>query len=217
MNMYVYIVLHLAYTLYEYCMYVYVTSTYTYYMRHYRDESDSDTESTDEERGWGGFGMFEYGKRGLPHCLCHALELVETYGHHAAACTCVGEAGHKHTIKSASRFARTYGDRNKSQEGMLSWVQRELLWSAVLEIHNSITPASETVSEGGEDDTPTHKLREPLDLTAGWSNTLTAGRRPPRRWASTFLSKRVLITREELVTLLRTKLEMDATWENITL
>ena len=210
MNMYVCIVLRLTYTLHETC-------THTYYMRHYRDADVSDTEDTDEDRGWGGLGMFEYSKRGLPHSLCHAAELVETYGHHGAACTCVGEAGHKHTIKNASRFARTYGDRNQSQEGMLSWVQRELLWSAVFEMNNSITPASPTVSESAEDHTPTHKLREPLDLTDGWSHTLTVGTRPPLLWASTFLSKRVLITRVELVTLLRTKLEMNETWENITL
>ena len=88
-------------------------------MRDYRDVNCSETESTDEERGWGGFGVFEHGRKGLPHALCHARELVETYGHHAAACTCVGETGHKHTIKLASKFARTYGDRNQSQEGML--------------------------------------------------------------------------------------------------
>ena len=160
--------------------------------------------------------MFEYSRRGLPHSLCHAPELVETYGHHGAACTCVGEAGHKHTIKSASRFSRTYGDRNQSQESMLSWVQEELLWSAVLEINTPSTAASEAVSDSADDYIPTHKLREPLDLTAGWDNTLCMATPPPRTWSATFLSKRVLITRAELVTLLRTKLEMEPNWFNIT-
>ena len=40
--------------------------------------------------------------------------------------------------------------------------------------------------------------------------------RPPRTWGSTFLSERILITRNELITLLRTKLEMQDTWENVT-
>ena len=163
--------------------------------------------------------MFEYSRKGLPHALCHAQELVETYGHHGAACTCVAEAAHKHTIKSASRYVRTYGDRNRSQEGMLTWVQRDLLWSTVLEINDrdNTTPTTESSSNPGDNNTPTHKLQEPLRLTDGWSSMLRVGVRPPPVWAATFLSKRVLITREELVILLRTKLQMDPTWENITL
>ena len=197
------------------------------YIRHHRDQDESDTESTDDEAGWGGFGMFEYGKKGLPHALCHARELVETYGHHGAACTCVGEAGHKITIKSASRLARTYGDRNQSQESMLEHVHRDLLWSSVFEI-NAALPVNESASEGdGEAHlppapaparTPAHNMREPIfDFDDGWSRGLTAGARPPHRWESTFLSERVLVTRAELVTLLRTKLQMPPTWPNITL
>ena len=40
---------------------------------------------------------------------------------------------------------------------------------------------------------------------------------PPRVWGATFLSDRLLITRTELITLLRTKLEMTDTWANIVL
>ena len=36
-------------------------------------------------------------------------------------------------------------------------------------------------------------------------------------WDAKFLCKRLLLTQTELVTLLRTKLEMEETWENITL
>ena len=195
-------------------------------IRRHRDQDESDTESTDDEAGWGGFGMFEYGKKGLPHALFHARELVETYGHHGAACTCVGEAGHKIDIKSASRLVRTYGDRNRSQEGMLEHVHRDLLWSAVFEINRLAQPATGSASEGdGEAHlppaparTPAHNMREPIrDFHEGWSRGLTAGARPPPRWESTFLSKRVLVTRAELVTLLRTKLQMPPTWPNITL
>ena len=198
-------------------------------IRQYRDRDESDTADTDEDTGWGGIGMFEYGKKGLPHALSHVRELVETYGHHGAACTCVGEAGHKMTIKSASRLARTYGDRNQSQAGMMEHVHRDLLWSAVFELNKLAQPehgsGDNAGSEGDNADltpepanTPSHNLREPiLDFSDGWSCGLTAGSRPPRRWESTFLSKRVLITRAELVTLLRTKLEMEPTWTNLTL
>ena len=159
-------------------------------IRQYRDRDESDTADTDEDTGWGGIGMFEYGKKGLPHALSHVRELVETYGHHGAACTCVGEAGHKMTIKSASRLARTYGDRNQSQAGMMEHVHRDLLWSAVFELNKLAQPehgsGDNAGSEGDNADltpepanTPSHNLREPiLDFSDGWSCGLTAGSRP---------------------------------------
>ena len=63
-----------------------------------------------------------------------------------------------------------------------------------------------------------HKLREPLhDYTRGWSDMVPVNGRPPRRWGARFLSKRMLITRAELLTLMRTKLRLDPTWRMITL
>jgi len=68
------------------------------------EADESDTESTDEEYTWGGLGAFEYSAKGLTHALVHAPELVKTCGHHAACCTCVGEAGHKEFIKKSVTF-----------------------------------------------------------------------------------------------------------------
>ena len=39
--------------------------------------------------------------------------------------------------------------------------------------------------------------------------------RPPPMWGATFLSNKVLLARNELLTLLRTKLQMEQTWTNI--
>ena len=216
-------------------------------IRTFRDANESSTESTDSDIGWGGLGMFEYGQKGLPHALAHAKELVETYGHHGACCTCVGEAGHKSNIKSASKFARVYGDRNETQDGMLQYVQRQQLWLAINDINpteaiedsnvhpvgpnsndiedSNVHPvgpnSNEDTNEDGTSECTTYKLREPLpDLTKDWSSMRPVGTRPPRPppvWDSKFLSKRLLITQTELVTLLRTKLEMDDTWPNIIL
>jgi len=169
--------------------------------------------------------MFEYGQKGLPHALVHARELVETYGHHGACCTCVGEAGHKSNIKSASKFARVYGDRNETQDGMLQYVQRQQLWLAINDLNPtesvSDTPSNEDTNEDSTSECKTYKLREPLtDLTKNWANMQPVGTRhprPPPVWDAKFLSKRLLITQTELVTLLRTKLEMDDTWANIIL
>ena len=186
-------------------------------IRTFRDVDESDTQSTDSDSGWGGLGMFEFGQKGLPHALVHAKELVETYGHHGGCCTCVGEAGHKSNIKSASKFARVYGDRNETQDGMLDYVQRQKLWTAINDL-DAVEPISADISSNDECEHVTYKLREPLpDLTKDWPTMVPVGGQPPPMWDAKFLSKRLLITQTELVTLLRTKLEMDNTWANIIL
>ena len=59
-------------------------------------------------------------------------------------------------------------------------------------------------------------FQEDLELADDWFEMVPGiNGRPPPMWGSTFLSKKVLITRNELLTLLRTKLEMQETWENI--
>ena len=200
-----------------------------------RDPSESDTTETDDDSRWGGLGMFERSQKGLPHAILHATELVETYGHHGACCTCVAEAGHKTNIKQAAKFSRTYASKNTTQEGMLTYVQRQHLWTSVLQLHKAagqaeqprspIPASSEDSADGvpllpGDRRAPPTqtlvKLMEPLDYTSSFNNLVPNARgRPPAVWGGTFLSKRVLITRTELLTLLRSKLELEETWANI--
>ena len=49
--------------------------------------------------------MFAYSRKGLPHALKHAPELVKTFGHHAGPCTHLGEMVHKVDIKEAAELA----------------------------------------------------------------------------------------------------------------
>ena len=176
--------------------------------------------------------MFEYSKKGLPHALMHGRELVETYGHHGACCTCVGEAGHKLHIKMSAKFARVYGDKNETEEAMLEYVQREAMENDVIALshqQDAVHTSDEADDEAGqplrrrrrvarEQTRKTlQKLDQRLDLMSGWSDMHPVNGRPPRRWGATFLRKRLLITRVELITLVRTVLEMSETWENITL
>ena len=204
----------------------------------YREPDESDTTETDDDSTWRGLGIFEYSQKGLPHALVHATELVETFGHHGACCTCVGESGHKVNIKQAARFSRTYASKNTSQDGMLEYVQRQHLWSAMMELNETSETSEEdrssisASSERSDDDgVPQRvagnqqppliitltKLIEPLHYASCFNTMVPTGQgRPPRTWGGTFLSKRVLITRTELITLLRTKLNLPATWENIT-
>ena len=214
----------------------------TLYTRH---ESESESADTDDEYMWGGIGIYEYGAKGLPHAILHASELVKTFGHHGACCSSsigfqsVGEAGHKLTLKTAAKFSRTYGDKNKTQSAMLGYVCFQNLWTAVFDLNEKTRPnerdahhADVSNAELTDDDSEApiidvnqlfretndtvYSLRVPLHLTDGWRNMVPDGEKPPAVWGSTFLSKRVLITRNELVTLMRSVLGLEQTWSNIT-
>jgi hypothetical protein len=175
----------------------------------HRHTSDTDTVSTDDQ-SWGGMGKYEYSQKALPHALVHAVELVMSGGHHGAYCTSVAETGHKVSIKLASRFARTYASRNESQGHMLEWVLRQKLWNAVL-VHNMKThpelfemasnaPSAPELTPSPASVTRT-KLLYPLHCTKTFSQELRI-HGLTRQWKNRFLSKDVLITRNELLTML---------------
>lgn len=157
--------------------------------------------------------MFEYSHKGLPHALMHATELVEQGGHHGATCTTVSESGHRFNLKMPAKFARTYLSRNTSQSGMLRWTLERQLLTSVIARDKMLRPElamPSTVESGGDD--PEFTLRTPLNYTHGWSTICCSRGRTPARWGRTFLSKHVLITRDELISLLRVKLDLSREW-----
>ena len=189
-----------------------------------RDSGSSDTASTDADDTWGGDGRHEYGQKGLPHALQHARELVVTYGHHGGVCTCIGEARHKTDIKEPAKRSRTYGDKNLTQSGMLRHVQKQELYVAVNKLNDEILKdmdcdESDVVEDPAHpDDTPVVllKLGDELHYADDWGGMVPRPcGQPPPMWGSTYLSKHVLITRNELLKLLGTKLEMNPTWASI--
>ena len=174
---------------------------------------ESDTASTDEDLGFRGSGMFEYSRKGLPHALMHAPELVKQGGHHGATCTTVSEAGHRYNLKMPAKFARTYLSRNSSQDGMLRWMLENKVLTSVIAFDNKLTKAeaSEVLESEDDDDENVFKLRTPLHLADDW-RTLSCRRRTPVAWGRQLLSKDVLVSRDELIGLLRVKLNLDRTW-----
>ena len=103
-----------------------------------RHESETDeTTSTDEDLSWGGIGKFEYALKGLPHALLHETELMIRGGHAGASCAFLAEVAHKSNLKLAARFARTFASVNTSQDHMLQWYCRQLLWSEVMALVRS--------------------------------------------------------------------------------
>ena len=191
-------------------------------------ESGTDSGETDPEDSWGYMGRYEYSGMGIPHALKHARELVECGGHHAAYCTSVVESSHKQNIKMASLYSRTYANYNTSQHDMFRWVLREVLWDAVDVLHQKrqATPPSDassssetTVQEASETtDTCAYKLYGPHECSTGWSHQVTfdsRGRTTPPNWKTTFLSSKVLVTREELLVLVLKKLGLPLTNPNL--
>ncbi len=166
--------------------------------------------------------MFEYGGKGLPHALVHAPELVQTGGHHGAFCSAVVESGHKHKIKKAAKFSRTHSSQNDTQDEMLMWVLRDSLWTEVIQLNKNIQARARAPHSPVPELTPspipnpvTHtRLNQALPYCSTWS-TLDCTVETPRVWGATFISKKVLVTRDELVTLLRSKLGMDQTLQNV--
>ena len=138
----------------------------------------------------------------------HARELVETGGHHAAYNTATAEAAHPGVIKTAARFSQTKASLNETHENMLAYVCWQTLWKAAIDLNeaNVVRPPTRT--------RPFGPLTLPLAYTNDWSETQFLRGIPPRNWKSTFISKHVPITREELVLFLIDKLGIDNSREN---
>ena len=172
-----------------------------------RCEHESDTESTGSDETWGGIGEFEYSQKGLPHALQHQTELVMRGGHHDAFCTHVSEAGHKLFNKLAARFSRKYASLNQSQDDMLSWVNRQKVWSEAVRLAKELLEHAPLPLSPPNQESPaghmTKRLRTPLSFTEDWRDanyTIRNGR--PSTWGSRLLSSKVRVTRHELLTLL---------------
>lgn len=188
-----------------------------------REANESTSESTDEDLGWGGLGKFEYGKkgsaRGLVHAIVHVRELIETGGHHGAFCTSLAEAAHKQGIKRAAQFSRVYRSLNTTQEAMLHWVLRQILFEDVFLIHKRVHHQGEVRQASPVSVRSTlYKFGSHLHYTDDWRDLQlyqTDEGALPVTWRTTFLSNKVLISREELLVLLRTKLQMQRTLLNL--
>ena len=92
---------------------------------------------------------------------------------------------------------------------MLAYVCWQTLWKAVID-RSERAVVRRPVSR------PTlNPLSIPLPYTKHWSRTLFHRGRPRLHWKTTFLSKHVSITREEFVTFLLHKLELDPSAVNL--
>ena len=192
------------------CCVVCIHTLFCVYTRfRFRDANESDTDSTDDGRTWGGLGAFEYARKGLPHALVHARELVETGGHHGAYCSSLSEMAHKRSIKLAAKLSKTCGSFNVTHENMLEWELRQRNYDAILD--RFMTPERRprrplSDDEDDEGKSP-HTPVSPLHYTTHWPDP--TGLELSNRWVKTFISKQVLITRGEFLLGLRHKLEMD--------
>ena len=179
-----------------------------------RHDDESDTVSTDDDATWGGRGVYEYSEKGIPHAGVHASELVQCGGHHAAYSTALAEMSHKHNIKKAAKFARTCASHNESQLGMLNYVLYDTLWRGVHELNN-VTTQPQTVVTVITSTATVYKMLLPLPYTDDWYDLQIVRGRFPRLWRHSFLSEKVLVTREELANIFLTKMGMPLTVPNL--
>ena len=157
---------------------------------------------------WGGLGTYEYSGKGLPHCLVHARELVETGGHHAAYNTATAESAHPDVIKTAAQFSQTRASFNETHERMLAYVCWQRLWKAAIERSEAAVVQPQTRARAF------NPLSFALPYTKDWHETEFNRGLPPAYWKSTFISRHVLVTREELVSFLFDKLGISDSREN---
>jgi len=160
---------------------------------------------------WGGLGEFEYSGKVLPHALMHTKEMVMRGGHHGAYCTSLVETGHKRYIKMASRYSRKYASRNTTQEHMLTWVLRQKVWTSACNLKLNLRHSTSTDDADASDNVlkGKHGLYQPIQLQQDWLPDMTPlSARALGAWGNTFLAKDVLVSRAELLTLLRMKLEL---------
>ena len=126
------------------------------------------------------------------------------------------EAAHKIDIKHPGKRARVYADKNTTQLSMLERVHEDELWSAVSTKNVEDEEVIVSAGESAPPSVPFCALHEDLHFTDNWHAMVPNEMcRPPAMWGSTFLSSNALLTRNELLTLLRTKLAMEPTWPNI--
>ena len=184
-----------------------------------RHSEESDTESTDDDRRWGGKRMFECGAKGIVHALVHAPELVITGGHHGAYCTCLAEAAHKLGIKLAAKFTRTYAGLNHTQDNMLTYVLRRMLYQAVFELCDKLVQRRQRLQRRQRQRLQQEKkylLQNSAGYTCDWQDLgWVHDHEMTATWAYTFISKKVLITRNELLVLLCVKLGMRTVTSNL--
>ena len=171
----------------------------------YRNKSESDTESTDDDRTWHGLGKHEYAQKVLPHALFHTTEQYMRGGHLQAFCTFAVEQGHKRFIKAAASLTRVYASVNVTQDKMLQCVCEHILWLRVVQY----LPYEETIDCDEFQDLPAFKLHLPLNYSKDWCDLRINNSRLPVSWGKQFLSAKVRITRLEFMRILCKKLGIE--------
>ena len=192
-------------------------------------QDSSDTTDTDDDLTWGGDGMFEYSKKGLPHALFHFAELMMRRGSALGFCSCVQEQSHKKSVKAAARLCRTYASANASHDAMLQWSCRQQVYVAVIKLvrdderDRAAADSPQIVlvrpRAGVAIGTPTprgtpmmYKIRRRA-IGAFMDN---AGLTMPQHhtWETTFFNKWLRVTPREVLTILCSKLSWPSTRVN---
>ena len=97
---------------------------------------------------------------------------------------------------------------------MLKYVLYRVLWQAAIDLNKTInTPRDPAITRNRP--TPTYRPLKRLRYMDAWSTMRVHRGRPPALWRSTFLSKDVLVTQEEIVSWVLGKIGLEKTLQNL--
>ena len=99
---------------------------------------DSSTSDTNDDEYLGGMGYYSHGPHNLTHN--HWVEQVIAAGSFSVHCTESAEAHHKISMKLTANRVR-HLRQNQTQESMLSYLLRHVLFTTLLQEQSSATPA----------------------------------------------------------------------------
>ena len=154
----------------------------------------------------------------------HMVEHLMRGGHFAAFCTFLAEVTHKDFIKMASRLSRTEANFNVSQDNMLKWVLWQAIFTAAIAyVEESESDTDPNAHVGGNNNPSSDsdsdnngvqvKIKEECALPY-MDTWCEIGLRPTQEWQDTFISKKVRVTRKELLSIMCRKLKMPVSANN---
>ena len=189
----------------------------------HRHDSDSDTASTDEEHTWGGKGIFEYSRKVLPHALIHIVETYLRAGHIAGACAFLAEVAHKKFIKLAARLGRTFGSHARSEVAMLKWILTDEIYVQAARVAKETSEtvvnddSAADIGDGCIHRTYSCPLLPDIMVTSSTDFIQKDDRSLLRNsWEKKMISKKIRVTRRELLSMLCAKLRVADTRANRT-
>jgi hypothetical protein len=159
----------------------------------------------------------------LPHALIHIVESYLRAGHLAGACAFLAEVSHKKFIKLAARLGRTFGSHTRSEVAMLKWILTDEIYVQAARVAKETSEtivnndSAADIGDGYIHRTYSSPLLPDIMVTSSTDFIQKEGRSLLRNsWEKKMISKKIRVTRRELLSMLCAKLRVADTRANRT-